>query len=148
MTDPKRNLDDRLRGNYGRFATIALKLALILTIMDWVDEGAQGSPRISEAHWARGQMLAEDYRASVHRLIDTLSVGQDIKNEQKILDFIARTGDRPPSAREILRGSGVKTRKEVDATLAALLEDGAIEAVERRTGGRPTTAYQLERDGQ
>ena len=148
LTDPKRNLDDRLRGNYGRFASIALKLALILAIMDWADEGAQGSPRISEAHWARGQMLAEDYRASVHRLIDTLSVGQDIKNEQKILDFIARTGDRPPSAREILRGSGVKTRKEVDATLAALAEDGAIEAVERRTAGRPTTAYQLGRDGQ
>ena len=145
MTDPKRNLDDRLRGNYGRFATIALKLALILTIMDWADEGAHGSPHISEAHWARGQVLAEDYRASVHRLIDALSVGQDIKNEQKILDFIARNGDRPPSAREILRGSGVKTRKEVDATLTALLEDSAIEAVERRGqgAGRPARAYQL-----
>ncbi len=30
MTDPHRNLDDRLRGNYGRFSTMALKLALIL----------------------------------------------------------------------------------------------------------------------
>jgi hypothetical protein len=106
MTDPKRNLDDRLRGNYGRFATIALKLALILAIMDWADEGAHGTPRISEAHWARGQMLAEDYRPSVHRLIDALSVGQDIKNEQKILDFIARNGDRPPSARGWCHRSG------------------------------------------
>jgi hypothetical protein len=50
MTDPRRNLDDRLRGNYGRFSTIALKLALILAIMDWADEGAQSAPRLTGAH--------------------------------------------------------------------------------------------------
>jgi hypothetical protein len=143
MTDPRRNLDDRLRGNYGRFSTFALKLALILAIMDWADEGAQSAPRLTGAHWAKGQLLAETYRTSVHRLIDELSVGLDVKNEEKILDFIARMPDRPPSAREILRGAGIKTRKEVDATIAALLSDGAIDAVERRTGERPTTVYQL-----
>ena len=47
MTDPRRNLDERLRGNYGRFSTMALKLALSLAIMDWADEGAQGAPRIT-----------------------------------------------------------------------------------------------------
>lgn len=145
MTDPRRNLDDRLRGNYGRFSTIALKLALILAIMDWVDNGAPQAPHLTEAHWARGQLLAESYRASVHRLVDELSLGLDVKNEEKVLDFIARTPDRPPSSREILRGAGIKTRKEVDATLTALLSDGAIDAVERRTGGRPTTVYQLSK---
>lgn len=147
MTDPKRNLDDRLRGNYGRFATIALKLALILAIMDWADAREQGSPRINEAHWVRGQMLAETYRASVHRLIDELSIEQDVKNEQKVLDFIARSAERPPSAREILRSSGVKSRKELDSTLAALLSDRVIEGIERRGqgAGRPTQAYQLVR---
>jgi hypothetical protein len=79
----------------------------------------------------------------VHRLVDELSIGLDVKNEEKVLDFIARTPDRAPSAREILRGAGIKTRKEVDATLTALLGDGAIDAVERRTAGRPTTVYQL-----
>ena len=145
MTDPRRNLDERLRGNYGRFSTMALKLALSLAIMDWADEGAQGAPRITTAHWARGQMLAEEYRASAHRLLDELSVGLDVKNEKKLLDFIARSGERPPSAREILRGAGMKTRKEVDATLAALLDDGVIEAVERKgqAAGRPAKAYQL-----
>lgn len=143
MTDPRRNLDDRLRGNYGRFSTIALKLALILAIMDWVDNSVPQVPHLTEAHWARGQLLAESYRESVHRLIDELSVGVDVKNEEKVLDFIARTPERPPSAREILRGAGIKTRKEVDATLTALLSDGAIAAVERRTAGRPTTVYQV-----
>ncbi len=66
-----------------------------------------------------------------------------MKNEKKLLDFIARSGERPPSAREILRGAGMKTRKEVDATLAALLDDGVIEAVERKTNGRPARGYRL-----
>ncbi len=145
MTDPRRNLDERLRGNYGRFPTMALKLAMCLAIMDWADNGAHGAPRISVAHWARGQLLAEDYRASAHRLLDELSIGLDVKNEQKLLDFVARNDERPPSAREILRGAGIKTRKEVDATLAALLDDGVIEAVERKgqAAGRPAKAYQL-----
>ena len=142
MTDPKRSLDDRLRGNYGRFSTIALKVALIVAIMDWADEGAHQAPRLTTTHWARGQMLAGEYRASVHRLLDELSIGQDVKNEEKILDFIARSSEHPPSAREILRGAGIKMRKEVDATLMALMEDGAVESVERRTAGRPTTTYQ------
>ncbi len=145
MTDPRRNLDERLRGNYGRFSTMALKLALSLAIMDWADASAQESPQITTAHWARGQLLAEAYRASAHRLLDELSVGLDVKNEKKLLDFIARSGERPPSAREMLRGAGIKTRKEVDATLVALLDDGVIEAVERKgqAAGRPAKAYQL-----
>jgi hypothetical protein len=145
MTDPRRNLDERLRGNYGRFSMMALKLALSLAIMDWADGDAEGATRITAAHWARGQMVAEDYRASAHRLLDELSVGLDVRNEKKLLDFIARSSERPPSAREILRGAGMKTRKEVDATLAALLDDGVIEAVERKgqAAGRSTKAYRL-----
>lgn len=143
MTDPRRALDDRLRGNYGRFPTMALKLALILAIMDGADAGTSHAPRVSTAHWARGQMLAEEYRASVHRLLDELSIGVDVKNEKKVLDFIARHGERPPSARDILRGAGVKSRKEIDATLAALMEDGVIEAVERRTSGRSARGYRV-----
>src|SRR5262249_55479237 len=81
--------------------------------------------------------------ASAHRLLDELSIGLDVKNEKKLLDFVARNGQRPPSAREILRGAGIKTRKEVDATLTALLDDGVIEGIERKTTGRPARGYRL-----
>jgi len=57
MTDPRRSLDDRLRGNYGCFSTIALKLALILAIMDWADAGANQVPHITTAHWSQGCAL-------------------------------------------------------------------------------------------
>jgi len=150
LTDPRRGLDERLRGNYGRLPVLAIKLALILTAMDWVEDGAKDQPRISEGHWARAQMLSEEYRASAHRLLADLNVSQDVKNEQKILDFIARTqGTKPPTKREIHRGAGIKNRKDAHSAVEALIESGVIVDVERRSNGagRPTTAYKLADEG-
>jgi len=63
MTDPRRNLDDRLRGNYGCFSTMALKLALILAIMDWADAGANQVPHITTAHWSQGLVCVKGFEA-------------------------------------------------------------------------------------
>jgi hypothetical protein len=41
----------------------------------------------------------------------------------------------------------VKTRKEVDATLAALMVDGVIEVIERKTSGRSARGYRLSKRG-
>jgi hypothetical protein len=143
LTDPRRDLDERLRGNYGRFPVMAMKIALILTAMDWVEDGAKDSPRISLAHWAKAQLLVEEYRASAHRLLAELNVSQDVKNEQKILDFIARVQkEQPPTKREIHRGTGIKNRKEAYAAVDALVDSGTIEAVDRNNSrGRNAIAY-------
>ncbi|MBZ0300781.1 MAG: hypothetical protein K8J31_13610, partial [Anaerolineae bacterium] len=144
LTDPRQGLDERLRGNYGRFPVLTIKLSLILTLMDWVEDGAKGAPRISLAHWARAQILTEAYRASAHRLLAELNVSQDVRNEQKIMDFILRTQqEKPPTKREIHRGTGIKNRKEAYAAVEALVESGAIDEIERRNGngGRPTKGY-------
>lgn len=143
LTDPRCGLDERLRGNYGRFPVMTMKIALILTVMDWVEDGAKDSPRISLAHWAKAQLLVEVYRTSAHRLLAELNVSQDVKNEQKILDFIARVQkDQPPTKREIHRGTGIKNRKEAYAAVDALVDSGTIEAVDRNNSrGRNATAY-------
>ena len=143
LTDPRQGLDERLRGNYGRFPAMAMKIALILTVMDWVEDGAEGSPRISLGHWARAQMMTEDYRASAHRLLAELNVGQDSKNEEKVLEFIARSQKtQPPTKREIHRGAGIKSRKDAYAAVDALLESGTIQGYERNNArGRNTTVY-------
>lgn len=145
LTDPRRGLDERLRGNYGRFPVLALKVALILTVMDWVEDGATDAPRISPLHWARAQMLTEEYRASAHRLLAELNLSQDVKNEQKILDFIARSSaDRPPTRRDIHRGTGIRNRKDVYAAIDALMESGVIEAIDRASErGRSATGFVL-----
>lgn len=148
LTDPRQGLDERLRGNYGRFPAMAMKIALILTVMDWVEDGAKDNPRISLAHWAKAQMLTEDYRASAHRLLAELNVGQDSRNEQKVLEFIARVQDsQPPTKREIHRGSGIKSRKDAYAAVEALAESGVITAVERiNPRGRNATAFLIDQD--
>jgi len=148
LTDPRDGLDERLRGNYGRLPVLTAKLSLILTLMDWAEDGAKDAPRITVAHWARAQMLSEEYRASAHRLLAELNISQDVKNEQKILDFISRSSkERPPSKRDIHRGTGIKNRKDVYAAIDALVEGGAIESTERNSGRGPsTTAYVLVED--
>lgn len=148
MTAPSFGLDERLRGNYGRFAVQSAKIALILSIMDWSDAGGKGVPQITGPHWARAQSIVEQHRASVHRLIVSLHISQDVKNEERVIDFIRRNMDMPPSAREILRGTGIRTRKDLDTAIASLLEGYVIEEAERKTGGRPAKVYRLTPDYQ
>ncbi len=144
MTAPRAGLDERLRGNYGRFPVMMLKIALNLAVMDWADSEKTGSPPTVElGHIARAQQITETYRASAHRLLNAMNVSNDVKNEEKILDFIARSNGTPPSAREILRGTGIKTRKDVDGALAALMDAGTIEQAERKTGGRPAKVFRM-----
>ncbi len=67
-----------------------------------------------------------------------------MKNEQKILDFIARVQkEQPPTKREIHRGTGIKNRKEAYVAVDALLDFGVIEELERKTGGRSARVYHL-----
>ena len=71
-------------------------------------------------------------------------LSQDTKNEQKILEYIRRVQtDKPPSKRDIHRGTGIKYRKDAYNAVDALLESGAIMSVERNgTGrGRTTTGF-------
>jgi len=148
LTDPRDGLDERLRGNYGRLPVLTAKLSLILTLMDWAEDGAKDAPRITVAHWARAQMLSEEYRASAHRLLAELNVSQDVKNEQKILDFLARAQkDKPPTKREIHRGTGIKNRKEAYAAVDALVDSGVVESVERKSArGRGATAFVISEE--
>ncbi len=144
LTDPRRGLDERLCGNYGRFPVMALKIALTLAGMDWAEGATKTAPRITLPHWAQAQHLMEQYRASAHRLLAELNVSHDLKNEQKILDYIARTqNDQPPTKREIHRGTGIRNRKEAYAAVDALLESGVITERERKTGGRTGRVYLL-----
>lgn len=147
LTNPKFALDERLRGNYGRFPVMAAKIALNLAVMDWVDDlggkkPAKGdAPTVTPAHWAKAQLMVEEYRESAHRVLTEMNVSMDIRYEQKILDFVSKAPpERPPSKRDIQRGTGIKDRKDVYASVDALVKAGMLKLVIRNTSGRgPTT---------
>lgn len=147
LTHPKYALDERLRGNYGRFPVMAAKMALNLAVMDWVD-GLGGkkptkgdAPTVTPAHWAKAQLMAEEYRESAHRVLSEMNISMDIRYEQKILDFVSKAPpERPPSKRDIQRGTGIKDRKDVYASVDALVKAGLLKLTIRNTNGRgPTT---------
>lgn len=124
MTRPNAGLDTRLTGNYGRLATLALKQAIRLAAADWADSGARQSPQITIAHWACGQQICEEYRQSVHRLLEMLTRPEDVKIEDAVLNYIA-SSDTPPTQRDIYRGLNI-LRKQAYEALRALIDDGQI----------------------
>jgi hypothetical protein len=124
--------DKRLWGVYGRLPSQAFKVAVILAVLDWANGDDVSVPIVSLAHWARGQTIAESWRASAHRLLDSLSnrrVIEEHNKEDRILHMILAAGARGITARNIYRTLGLR-RAEFDLAVAGLIRDGLIREVE------------------
>ncbi len=133
-------LDERLKGNYARLADAAAKVALNLALINWADQGAQGAPHIGMAEWARGQLVAESWRASAHRLLKAVDNGDDTRNENRILDHLHR---HPAGAtlREITHDLGLP-RKTIQEALDALRSSGdVLEQKRKPSRGPEATIY-------
>jgi hypothetical protein len=65
----KKHLDERFRATYGRLPDMALKIAMLLSSLE-------NNGDIDMRHWARGQQIAEHWRANFHELIAQLSTDE------------------------------------------------------------------------
>jgi hypothetical protein len=132
--------DKRLWGVYGRLPSQAFKIAVILAALDWAEGDGGPVPLVSLAHWARGQTIAESWRASAHRLLDSLSnrrVVEEHNKEDRILHMILAAGTRGITARSIYRTLGLR-RAEFDLAVAGLVRDGLIRQVEIKPARGPS----------
>jgi hypothetical protein len=132
--------DKRLWGVYGRLPSQAFKVAVILAALDWAESDSIPVPVVSLAHWARGQTIAESWRASAHRLLDSLSnrrVVEEHNKEDRILQMILAAGARGITARSIYRTLGLR-RAEFDLAVAGLVRDGLIREVEIKPARGPS----------
>jgi hypothetical protein len=130
----------RLWGVYGRLPSQAFKVAVILATLDWAEGDSTPVPVVSLAHWARGQTIAESWRASAHRLLDSLSnrrVVEEHNKEDRILQMILAAGARGITARSIYRSLGLR-RAEFDLAVAGLVRDGLIREVEIKPARGPS----------
>ena len=119
--------DKRLWGVYDRLPSQAFKVAVILATLDWAEGDGTPIPVVSLAHWARGQTIAERWRASAHRLLDSLSnrrVVEEHNKEDRILQMILAAGARGITARSIYRTLGLR-RAEFDLAVARAPKRGA-----------------------
>ncbi|MGD9317529.1 MAG: hypothetical protein PVG56_11880, partial [Anaerolineae bacterium] len=132
--------DKRLWGVYGRLPSQAFKIAVILATLDWAEGNGAPVPIVSVVHWARGQSIAEGWRASAHRLLDSLSnrrVVEEHNTEDRILKMILTAGTEGITARSIYRTLGLR-RAEFDLAVAGLVRDGLIREVEIKPARGPS----------
>ena len=145
MTAPDAPLDDRLRTVYGRLHIQALKVAIILAALDWIELGERkpNKPIVRAAHWYRARQIVETWRASAHRLLHDLGESEEARLEMRILKLLASHANGL-SVRDIYRALR-SPRKPVIEVLKALEQDGQVvpEVVQNGGRGRPSECYRL-----
>lgn len=126
--------------NYGRLHVSAMKTALQLAAVDWSLAGGQGLIRLSRSHFAKGQLLVEDYRTSLHRMLETVSqVSEDDDLEKKILTFLGES-EKGFTTREISRALHMANplqRTILDQILERMQKDGLLERIMRKPARGP-----------
>jgi hypothetical protein len=123
--------DGRLWGCYGRLPAQALKVALILAGLDWASSKV-AAPQVTLAHYARAQVIVESWRASAHRLLNTLAGGQvaaEHSQEDRVLQRIRAAGSAGVAARDVYRSLKLR-RADLDLLVAGLTRDGLVEEIE------------------
>jgi hypothetical protein len=107
-----------LYGNYARFAEKALRVAILLASLENDDH-------IELRHWARGQAVAERWRADLHRLYAQVATEQAAPSPaERVVEVILRLNN--PTAREIAQRIRGLDTSEVDKILATPLARGAV----------------------
>lgn len=141
LAPDKDSVDDRLRGNYSRLPTMALKVAIILAALDW--NAHDNVPTIQMKHWYRAQDISENWRAMAHELIWILNDSQESKEHDRVLQFILSCGSQKPTARQIMRALRLK-KQQLDNIIAVLKDSGELfEVIDKTPAGRSITVYDV-----
>jgi|GEM_PF-5856779 len=114
------DLEEPLRGSYSRFATHAIKVAMILAVMD-----ATGPDVIvSRAHYARGQQIAETWRTCMHRIWDhEMRIDERALGDRALVRLRAHAAGL--TARELQQQLN-RSSKEINDVLLFLQADGLV----------------------
>ena len=93
------DLDSELHGSYGRFATQAIKIAMLLAAIDC----DQLPVRIERRHFARAQEIVERWRVSLHEVWAHGVTTDEEHISNKIMKLLQDAGEQGLLARDIYR---------------------------------------------
>lgn len=125
-----------LDGNYSRFAEKALRIAMLLASLE-------NGGKIEMPHWARGQAIAERWRADLHALYQEVNSPEPSEAEaleERILDIVQAKG--MPTLREIAQQCWGKSSADLRPCVERLVRKGELEEV---PSGK-TARYRLPQD--
>ena len=132
MIELSDDVPSALQGNYGRMPTQALKVALLLALIDWAGQ-AEGNPLVIRmGHWARAVQITEEWRASLHRTYQDVTRSK----EERLQDEIAHQLRRSPSGltvRDLQRSTRAPKAKDVQDALNVLTDAGMVAGIQGRT---------------
>ena len=139
MCDPGRDteLDDRLKGVYGRMHVQAFKLASLFAALDWLKTGDE-TPTVTSYHWQAGQALTEGWRQSAHRLLEQLDRSgeavQEKRHQDRLLNAIRQADATGVALRDLYRNLNFSAKQArqlaQDLVRAGLIEERRMDRAE------------------
>jgi len=127
-------LDERLKGVYGRMHVQAFKLASLLAVLDWIDTDTP-QPTVTLEHWKTGKAISEMWRDSAAQLLTQMDCSgeaiQEQREQNKFLKHLQRAGKQGSGLREIYRALNLPA-KRARQMAQDLVRAGLI--VERQNG--------------
>ncbi len=149
LCDPRREveLDERLKGVYGRMHVQAFKLAALFAALDWLKTN-DAAPTVTAEHWHAAQAICDGWRKSAHRLLEQLDKSGEAVIERRLQDrvltVIQETGAGGIAMRDLYRKLNLSAKQArqltQDLIRAGLIEERRIDraeayiAVEQVTG--------------
>ena len=130
-------LDDRLKGVYGRMHVQAFKLASLFAALDWLKTSDE-TPTVTVDHWNAAQTLAEGWRRSAHRLLEQLDRSSEAvverRQQDRLLNTIRQAGAEGIALRELYRNLNFSAKQArqlaQDLMRAGLIEERRMDRAE------------------
>jgi hypothetical protein len=127
---PNQGLDETLYASYTRFPSQALKVAMMLAVMD-ARPGEDGVI-ILPKHLARAFCIVEGWRANLHRMWREGMQTQETKTGNRILIKLREAGDAGMTARELAQLVKGANTKEIKEMLEVLKSAAQVEMVDTK----------------
>lgn len=133
-------VDEELYACYGRFGTLAIKVATLLAVMD----APNLSVTVELRHLARAQRMVEGWRAGLHVVFAEQSQTVDSRLADRLLKQIKKAGAAGITTRDLCRAVRAPA-KDVSESLSVLSQAGKVECrTSKNSRGRKVELWVAE----
>jgi hypothetical protein len=130
-------LDERLKGVYGRMHVQAFKLAALFAALDWLKSN-DDAPTVTVEHWNAARAICNGWRMSAHCLLEHLDKSGEAVTERRqqdrLLSTIRQAGGEGVSLRDLYRNLNFSAKQArqlaADLVCAGLIEERRMDKAE------------------
>jgi hypothetical protein len=135
-------IDAALYGAYGRLGDQAMKVALLLAVVDAAATDEPAHIVVELHHFARAQTIVEGWRASLHAIWRDGAATNEAQDSDRLLLALAEAGPNGVQTRDLYRQLHL-TAKQARELLEELDRAGQVERLNVRQHGRQVERWRL-----